>query len=482
MQATPLKQQLLNYTALFKQLFVDYYHCQKALFWWVQVLMVISIVTGIFWILSIILGISHYQNPTQAAGFKYLLFAWVFKMPLWQWLILASTAGMISAWTLYLSVQHGVKSVLAYQKHLSQKCLSLVSNDQHSHWSQEFEQAPRQVLLRILRQGVQLTGLVARRITRAFVSFVTFILAFVVLLYLDAKLLSLLLPFSCFYIIALYFINRYAARVSTEMSDTLIESSTRFGQLVSAVLNKSLPINTPEFQQKFDASLYMYQAELKYKRRLAEIHVNWLNTLFLVIGIAIIIVYIVYIQASDNIDWQHLLFFLIALKYAASSLQQISATTVAFSRFMPEIQLVFRLLNVANLNPSKEKLKLNNHSIIYISSNYIDDFEIQQLNNSLQFKHNYQLKLIQDIRESGVKAYFSQLTTQQNQSIFIDHNLERLKRIIRTNKNIISPVTEGVVIFSSNIAEIKHLSLDEFAKYTQQTNCLDMEDDIDAFV
>ncbi len=482
MQSTPLKQQMLNYTVLFKQLFVDYYQHQKKLFWLIQLLMVISTLTGIFWILSIILGISHYQNPTQVGGLKHLLFAWVFKMPLWQWLILASIAGMASAWTLYLSVKMGVTSVLAYQKNLSQRCLKLASDDQYSHWSKEFEQTPRQVLLRILRQGVQLCGLVSRRITRAFVSLVTFIMAFIVLLYLDAKLLLLLLPFSLFYIIALYYINRYAARVSTEMADTLPLSSSRFGKLVGSVLNKNLSMDSSEFKQQFDDSLYMRQAELKYKRRLAEIHVNWLNTLFLVIGIAIIIIYIVYIQASNNIDWQSLLFFLIALKYAASSLQQISATTVAFSRFLPETQLVYRLLNVVNNPDDSEKLLIEGNVIILISSNCIDSFEVQQLKNSLQFRSNVSINLLQNIREQGIIAFFNQLPSQDMQNIIIDNNIERLKRTINTHKDKISPVIKKVIIFSSNVSEMKQLNLDEFQQYDQQTTCLDIEDDIDAFI
>jgi len=481
MQATPLKQQLLNYSVLFKQMFLDYYNHQKKFFWLIQFLMIVSTITGIFWILTIILGISHYQNPTQVGGFKHVLFVWVFKMPLWQWLILASTSGIISAWTLYLSVQMGVNSVLTYQKYLSQKCLKLVSDDKYIHWSKEFEQPPRQVLLRILRQGIQLTGLVSRRITRAFVSLLTFMMAFVVLLYLDGNLLLLLLPLSFLYIIALYYINRYAARVSTEMADTLPLSSSRFGHLVGQVLNKSMHVNTSEFQHAFDESLYMHQAELKYKRRLAEIHVNWLNTIFLVFGIAIIIIYIVYIQ-STNIDWQQLLFFLIALRYAATSLQQISATTVAYSRFLPEIQLVFRLLNVRNLINNDEKLELNNHTIIYVSSSCIDEFELQQLNNSLVFKDSSMIKYIQEIREQGVNLFFEKLVHQPNQNLIIDNNLERLKRIVLNHKQKIAPVIEDVIVFSSVPTEIKQLSLDEFQNYELQDNCSDNVDDIDAFI
>ncbi|MBL4660441.1 MAG: ABC transporter ATP-binding protein [Alcanivoracaceae bacterium] len=481
MSRTSLKQQMFNYTSLFRQLFMDYYRHQKKLFWLVQLLMVVSTATGLFWILSIILGISHYQNPANTEGFKYLLFSWVFNMPLWQWLMLASFAGVISAWSLFLSVQLGVKSVLAYQKHLSHQCLNIVSQDKYRHWSIEFEQAPRQVLLRLLRQGVQLTGLVSRRITRAFVSLVTFILAFIVLLYLDTGLLLLLLPLSVFYIIALYFINRYAARISTEMADILPVSSSRFNQLVSSVLNKSLDISSPKFQQKFDDSQYMRQAELKYLRRLSEIHVNWLNTLFLVMGIAIIIIYIVYIQASDNIDWQHLLFFLISLRYAAGSLQQISATTVAFSRFLPEIQLVYRLLNVVDWLMDVDKLSIRHHSIVYIPSSFLDDFEVQQLNNTLTMQHDAKLHKLAEIREQGINLFFDKLAKSSKQTIIIDNNLQRLKRLVKTHNSHVKTSIKNFIIFSNQKKKIQQLTINEFLQYTQPTTGVDIDCDIDAF-
>ena len=480
MSQTPLKQQMLNYTSLFKQLFIDYYRHQKKFFWWVQLLMVVSTLTGIFWILSVILGISHYQNPTNVEGIKYLLFAWVFDLPLWQWLMLASFAGVISAWTLYLSVQTGVTSVLAYQKYLAQKCLNIVSQEKHNHWPNEFDQTPRLALLRILRQGIQLTGLVSRRVTRAFVSFVTFILALFVLIYLDAKLLLLLLPFSILYIVALYFINRYAARVSTEMSDILPVSSGRFSQLLSAILSKKLTTDSQKFTEQFDDSLYMRQAELKYKRRLAEIHVNWMNTLFLVVGIAIIIVYIVYIQVSENIDWQRLLFFLIALKYAASSLQQISSTTVAFSRFMPEVQLVFRLLKVVDKSASWHKLDIDKNTFVLINSNCIDAFEIQQIENQLNLTENSKIISIAQIREQGVIEYFKKLSESPYQNVIIDNNLGRLQRIVSTHRNNFNLSIQQIIVLSGT-KPTKKLSIEEFLNYTQQESSQDIDYDVDTF-
>lgn len=479
MSQTSLKQQIFNYSALFKQVLVSYYGHQKKLFWLVQILMVISTITGLFWIMSIILGISHYQNPENTEDFKYLLFSWIFDLPLWQWLLIASLAGIVSAWTLYASIQTGVRSVLAYQMYLSKKCLYIVSHDKYNHWINEFEQSSRQVLLRLLRQGVQLTGLVSRRMANTFVSLVTFILSFIVLLYLDAKLLLLLIPLSVFYIVALYFINRYAARVSTEMANTLPVSSSRFNQLVSRVLNRKLIVDSHEFNQQFDDTLYMRQAELKYQRRLAEVHVGWLNTMFLVLGIANIVIYIAYIQASENIDWQHLLFFLIALKYAASSLQQISAITVAFSRFLPEVQLVFRLLNIIDTSAKVEKIDIKQNVFIYIPSSCLDDFEINQIKNVLNFNQNVSILTISKLREMGMNDFFKQMQKSSTQNIIIDNNLQRFKRIITTHRKILEPMINSFIVFSSHKQNIKYLTLNQILQHTQTSN--NEELDLDAF-
>ena len=79
-------------------------------------------------------------------------------------------------------------------------------------------------------------------------------------------------------------------------------------------------------------------------------------------------------------------------------------------------------------------------------------------------------------------AFFNQLPSQDMQNIIIDNNIERLKRTINTHKDKISPVIKKVIIFSSNVSEMKQLNLDEFQQYDQQTTCLDIEDDIDAFI
>jgi hypothetical protein len=83
---------------------------------------------------------------------------------------------------------------------------------------------------------------------------------------------------------------------------------------------------------------------LRYKRRLVEIHVVWVNSLFLIFGSVLVILSYGSQVSSSSIDWMHLILFLIALRYAGSSLQEMASSTVAFSRFLPETELVHQIL------------------------------------------------------------------------------------------------------------------------------------------
>lgn len=479
MSITPLKQQAVNYVSLFRQLFFDYYSQQKKLFWVIQLLIVVSTVTGLFWILCIILGISHYQNPDNTEGIKNLLFSWVFKLPLWQWLILASISGFISAWTLFQSFQVGVKSSLSFQKHLSYKCLTIINQGKYSNWVKQFDQPPRQVLLRILKNGIQLTGLVSRRITRAFMALLTFAAAIVVLLYLDKILLLLLLPLSGVYLVGLYYINRHAARVSNNLADTLYQSGHLFNQLVSSLLNKEISVDSEQFQQQYADSAYMQLAELKYQRRLVEIHVSWLNTLFLILGIASIISYFVYVQISNNIDWQHLLFFLIALKYAVSSLQEISSTTVAFSRFIPEVRLVYRLLNVEEGTQKIEKLDVTGSSLVYVSSTHLESFEIEQLKSAINNQQPVKWIKINEIRTQGTVGFFKQFNKQSQHHIIMDNNLARIQRFLGANLEKIRTHIDVVLLYCCQSKTIKKLSVTEFLQYKESISTINL--DMDTF-
>ncbi len=480
MSTVSLRQQFNNYKSLFKQLFVDYYHHQTKAFWLIQLLMLVSTVTGIFWVLSIILGVGHLQNPDNTQGFKYLMFSWVFNLPIWQWLLLASIAGIISAWSLYASIQKGVASVLAFQKDLALRCLKKVSHSDYESWPELFDQSPRLVLLRILRQGIQLSGLVTRRMTRSIISLLTFFLAIIVLTYLDAALLVLLLPLIFLYFAALYYINRYASRISTQAAEILPKTSQKFSNLVSRILNKNLSLKDKRFMTEFDESLFMKQAELKYQRRLAEVHVSWLNTLFVVFGIALIVVYVAYIQASDSIDWQHLLFFLITLRYGASSLQQISATTVAFSRFLPEIQLVFRLLNVEKTS-QQQKHKISNNTFIYLESARVEAFEIQQLYRHFTLGTDVKFEKLSTIRAAGLAKFLNNLANN-NPTVLVDNNSCRMQRLIQNHIEKISPFYQEVIIIShSNDELVIKQSLTEFLNHNFKQTQEDFDVEIDTY-
>ena len=476
MSEATLRQQINNYIQLFKQLTVSYYKHQKKAFWSIQLLSILSTSLALFWIFSIILGISHYQNPANTQGLKYQLFAWVFALPLWQWLIVASSAGLISAWTSFLTMMIGKKSALDYQKHISKRCLEKVSNPLFDHWPKQFLQTPRQTVLRILKQGVQLTGLTTRRITLSFVSLFTFIAALAVLFYLDAMLLLLLFPLALLYLFILSLINRYTAQTSIQAAETLPKSNYRFNQLLTAVLNRDIKVNSPEFEKIYDESLYIKQADLKYQRRLAEVHVSWLNTGFTVLAIALIILHVVYTTSSKTIDWQKLLFFLIALKYAASNLQQVSSLTVAFSRFMPEIQLVFRLLNTQSSDKTTASSQIKANAIIYTPSSHLESFELLQVKNNLSWQNEYELISLAQCRQIDFKTNMN----EQKQIVLIHNNLKALQTLINNQNKFIERNFTHFIIYSHQPEQIQYLTLQQFLQATD-TKSFSNEQEIDAY-
>jgi ABC-type multidrug transport system fused ATPase/permease subunit len=470
MSSISLKQQLFNFTSLFKQLFLDYYRTQKKWFWLIQVLLLFSTATSLFWMLSIILGVSHFNNPQESvSGLKYLFFSWVYVLPIWQWLVIASLAGVLSAASMYFSFRIGVKSVLQFQKILSLRCLQLISDKENSQWTELFDSPPKQVLLRILKLGVQLSGLVARRVTRAFVPLLTFITMVGFLIYLNLYLLVLLVPLAVFYLIALFYINRYTSRVSTEMTDNLAVFSKRFNQLIMDVLNKRVVIGSMEYHKQYEQSEYMNQAELKYRRRLAEIHVDWLNTIFVVLGIAVIIVYVVYIQSNETVDWKGLLLFIIGLRFASSSLQQISATTVAFSRFLPEIVLLYKLLNFNSTDLLTKKTEVSTKALVFFNSNQIHDFEFQIFNNRISYSSDTLIKTFEDMKQNGLINEFKTLIADNQKIIVIDNKLKRLQQIITNHETFLRNLFTSILIIDPNTVEVKKVSLDAFLSYTKQS-------------
>ena len=477
MDLISVRKQFLNYSNLFKQMFSDYYQQEKYNFWLVQFLMAISTTSGIFWISGLIVGLSSYQNIIEELSIKQQLLSWLFNLDVWQWLLILVISGLLSAFTFIASIKVGVNSSLKYQKYLAFRCLNIISDKNHQHWINTFQGMHRQNLQRILRQGVQLSGLVLRRVSRAFISLLIFFAAIVFLWILDFQLLLLLFPLSIIYLIVLYYINRHASRVSTEMNHLQPDFINKFRQLIENLLNDKIHLSDGDFENKFHDSQYMKMAKLKYQRRLVDMHVVWLNSIFLILGVAAIVIYFVYLNSAERVDWGHLLFFLIALKYAIDSLQQVSSASVAFSRFMPEISPVYELLDINENEDIPVKEIKERNSVIYIDSRYFEEFEQRYFFQLLKLSGEF--VSIDEIKKKGFQNWFKKHVNTNSQVVIYENRLEKLKSFLNTNREKMLDGSCSYYKCTFDKIGIQPMKLDELLKYKRQKMFDDMIDDME---
>lgn len=344
MKPTSIKQQATHYLSVLVWMIRSYYKLEKRSFWLIQTVMGLSVVLGLLWLLGLIAGLNHLNDSQYLNQFRVTFLADIFNLPLWVWLSLLSIAGLLSAGFMFLSFHLGVKSIIRYQVKVLHQLLEVINQNDQVGWLSVVEDEPRKKVHRIIKMSVQLTGLVIRRLTRMIIPLFTFLAAFVALIKLDGKLLLNLIPLAVLYVIALYFINRHAARNQVKLIGISEKANKQIGIVIDDMLFKNKTFDA-KVKNDIDQSDYRFFSKLRYRRRLAEIHVTWVNTLFLVLGSALIVLDFGLGINGQKIDWMHLILFLVALRYAANGLQQMASATVAFSRFLPESELVFQILN-----------------------------------------------------------------------------------------------------------------------------------------
>ncbi|MCX7552952.1 hypothetical protein OS175_03595 [Marinicella sp. S1101] len=339
-----LSKQLKHYLTVFRWMIRAYYSEEKKAFWLIQIMMGLSVALGLVWILGLIAGLNNLNDSEYLNQFNSDTLITFFSQPFLLWLSQISLAGMFGVFMMYESYQVGMRSIIRFQVNVLQKVLAAINQKDEVDWLAAVADEPRKKTHRIIKTSIQLTGLVVRRLVRMMVPLITFLVAFMALMKLDAVLLLYLIPLAFLYLVLLYFINRNAARNQVK----LIAVAEKTNKKMTVVIDDMLFQNnrfSGETIKAVEATDYSYFSLLKYRRRLAEIHVVWVNNLFLILGSALIIIAYSSFGQSGAIDWFHLILFLVALRYAGNGLQQMSSATVAFSRFLPETELVFQILN-----------------------------------------------------------------------------------------------------------------------------------------
>jgi ABC-type multidrug transport system fused ATPase/permease subunit len=431
-----IKQQGKNYFTVLKWVLSDYHRREAGAFWLVQLLMAVSVVMGLAWLLGIIAGLNQLNDGTYLKELNLAFIETIFAWPMWQWVGLLSLAGMISAAALFASFHLGVQSVIRYQISLVSRLLERINDDQDANWLSVVEDQPRAKIHRILKLSVQLTGLVVRRLSRMLIPLITFVVSFLALIQLDGGLLLNLIPLAVLYVVVLYFINRHAARVQVRLTNIAGPANRSLGVIIEDMLTRNR-IYSPQTEDQVRQSEYPAFSALRYQRRLAEVHVVWLNTLFLVLGTAVIVLSFSHYQADGSIDWMSLILFLVALRYAASGLQEMAAATVSFSRFLPETELVHQVLTVME-QPGPPPGEPLHGLVLYFHA----DAELEVVLPAL-LKYNFGVKeavtMADVMSEGGIDR--SMLNTDQ--WIYSVHPVQ-FKQVVRKNKKLIDHVVVNI--------------------------------------
>ncbi len=440
-----IKRQGQNYLAVLRWVFRSYYQSEKGSFWLIQLLMGMSVALSLLWLLGVIAGLNHLNDSTYLAQFDLQWLSDFFSQPLWLWLGLLSLAGLIGAGATFLSFYIGVQSVIRFQVILLNKLLKTINLDAEYKWLHVVADDPRKKVHRIIKMSVQLTGLVIRRLVRMLVPLLTFCLAFVALIKLDAPLLLNLIPLALLYVVALYFINRYAARTQVKLIGVADPVNRKMSGIINDMMFRKQRYDE-SIKQRISDAKYTLFSRLRYQRRLAEIHVVWVNSLFLIFGSALIIVAFGLNPENGQVDWMHLILFLVALRYAGNGLQEMASATVSFSRFLPDTEMVHQLLTASKPVQSTQAYS----GVIFV---FFDNPQIEVLLPQLM-QVKYGAKDVEVISQATVLQGKSGL---DQTAWYCGTKPRQFKQAVRKNRGFISHIISHI-----DGDEVVYKSVDDF--------------------
>ncbi|MCF6300187.1 MAG: hypothetical protein L3J52_03575, partial [Proteobacteria bacterium] len=349
--------------------------------------------------------------------------------------------------------------------YLVEVCLRLTDVPEKSGLIYCFSGDTRANLHRVIKLGIQLVGLVARRTSRMLVPVLTFIIAFFALIKLNAILLAFLFPLTMVYVIILYFINRDAARNQIKLSRSAAICANKMGRLIDQTLDEKILSEKVNVQNLIEETSYLEFTAYRYKRRLAEVHVNWLNGGFLVLGSALLI--IIFEWTGYDPNWMSLILFLVALKYAAGSLQQIASATVGFSRFLPETERVFRLLNA---NHCKQAEKLDGVYFYLSSDTTIKPFKLQVLSRHFLYDD---LRFLDEIVGQNVQIQkTARVLLVSNKAKMFFNQVKLHRKII---KKIIVEYPEGQIHYNDVKIFLEKFNVEKFIQ-NQHNKSVEIDD------
>lgn len=249
-----------------------------------------------------------------------------------------ATLGIVSAGCTYVVDRLILALARRYHAFCADRAIAIAADPLCRGWQVMLDDPPRSILSRMAGGSSRVMGLVLRDLLRIILPSLTVIAVVAFLFYIDATLTLVLIPATAAYLLPLYAINRRVTRMQREYRDLSPQARSEVGRRLREALQSG------QLEQEFESirrdalhgSAYRGTLAALYGRLLADRRVHLLNAAFFIVCLVALLIFFG-IQARDHArPWSDLIFYLLALRYAMTSLKQTTTLGAKFSRFFPE--------------------------------------------------------------------------------------------------------------------------------------------------
>jgi ABC-type multidrug transport system fused ATPase/permease subunit len=246
--------------------------------------------------------------------------------------------GLLSAACTYVTDRLIIALARDYQALCAGRVLAIAGDPLCRGWQASADETPRAIISRLAGSASRAMGLVLRDMLRVILPVLTVVATVGFLFYIDVPMTLLLLPFAAAYMLPLYLINRRVTRLQRQYRELSPRARSEVSRRVRHMLS------TGEFEQgtaaaqreAIDGPVYRGSLAALYGRLLADRRVHLLNSAFFVTCLVALLIGFGIEARSHGRAWSDLLFYLLALRFAISSLKQTTSMGAKFSRFFPE--------------------------------------------------------------------------------------------------------------------------------------------------
>lgn len=246
--------------------------------------------------------------------------------------------GMVSAGCTYVVDRLILSLAKRYHVFCADRAVTIAADPLCRGWQAMFDDPPRAILGRMAGGASRMMGLVLRDLLRVILPSLTVIAIIAFLFYIDATLTAVLIPAVALYLLPLYVINRRVTRMQREYRALSPQARSEVGRrLRDALQTGRLPSEVDSIRRDaLHGAAYQGALTALYGRLLADRRVHLLNAAFFIVCLVALLIFFG-MQAREHArPWSDLIFYLLALRYAMTSLKQTTTLGAKFSRFFPE--------------------------------------------------------------------------------------------------------------------------------------------------